>query len=63
MMAIGFGPQEGIILLVILILLFGASRLPELGKSLGKGIKEFRKASKALTEEDDEEEKKTEEKA
>jgi sec-independent protein translocase protein TatA len=50
-----FGPQEMIIVLVIVLLLFGAKRIPELGKSLGQGIKEFRKSTKALTEDDDEE--------
>ena len=34
-----------------LLLFFGPSKLPELGKSLGKGIQEFKKASKAITEE------------
>ena len=35
-------PTHLIILLVIILLLFGAKRLPELGRSLGQGIKEFR---------------------
>lgn len=39
----GFGAPELIIILIILLLLFGATRLPQLGASLGKGIKEFRK--------------------
>jgi sec-independent protein translocase protein TatA len=36
------GAQELIIVLVIVILIFGASRIPQLGGALGKGIKEFR---------------------
>lgn len=48
------GP-EIIILLVIILLLFGAKKLPELGKSLGLGIKEFKKTTKELTKGDDEE--------
>ncbi len=36
------GPTELIIILVILLLLFGAKRLPELGKSLGGGMREFK---------------------
>ncbi len=44
------GPTELIIILVILLLLFGASRLPQLGGSLGKGIKEFRKGVSTLEE-------------
>lgn len=39
----GFGAPELIIILIILLLLFGATRLPQLGASLGKGIKEFRR--------------------
>ncbi len=44
------GMGELIIVLVILLLLFGASRLPQLGGSLGKGIKEFRKGVSSLDE-------------
>ena len=50
-----FGTQELVIILVIVLLLFGAKRLPELGKSLGQGIKEFRKSSKTILEDEDEE--------
>jgi sec-independent protein translocase protein TatA len=45
---LGFG--ELLLIGVILLLFFGPSRLPELGKSLGKGIQEFKKASKELTD-------------
>lgn len=45
--------QELIILLVIILLLFGAKKLPELGKSLGQGIKEFKKSTKELAKDDD----------
>lgn len=47
-----FGPQEIIIILVIVLLLFGGRKIPELMKGLGKGMKEFKKAS---SEDDDEE--------
>ncbi|WP_163716176.1 twin-arginine translocase TatA/TatE family subunit [Mangrovibacterium lignilyticum] len=50
-----FGPQEIIIILVIVLLLFGGRKIPELMKGLGKGMKEFKKASS----EDDEDEKDT----
>ncbi|MBD3345319.1 MAG: twin-arginine translocase TatA/TatE family subunit [Chitinivibrionales bacterium] len=40
----GLGPQELIIILIILMLLFGAKKIPDLAKGLGKGIKEFKKA-------------------
>ena len=35
----------------VLLIFFGPSRLPDLGKSLGKGIQEFKKASRELTAE------------
>lgn len=49
------GMQELVIILVIVMLLFGAKKLPEIGKSLAQGIKEFKKTTKAITEDDDEE--------
>ena len=39
----GLGPIELVIILLVLVMLFGATRLADLGGSLGKGIKEFRK--------------------
>ena len=36
------GPEKIILLIIVLLLLFGAKRLPELGASLGKGIREFK---------------------
>jgi len=36
------GPLELIVILVVVLLLFGAKRLPELGRSLGSGMKEFK---------------------
>lgn len=43
-----FGMGELIVILLIILLLFGASRLPEIARSLGKSIKEFKKAGKEL---------------
>jgi len=40
------GPVELIIVLVIVLVIFGAGRLTEIGSALGKGIREFRKATK-----------------
>ncbi len=42
----GLGVWELIIVLVIILIIFGAGKLPEIGSSLGKGIKSFRKAIK-----------------
>jgi len=42
------GFQEMIVILIIALLVFGPKKLPELGKSLGKGIREFRKATNDL---------------
>ena len=42
----GMGPTELIVILVILVVLFGGSKLPGLAKGLGQSIKEFKKASK-----------------
>jgi sec-independent protein translocase protein TatA len=52
------GMNEAIIILIAIVLLFGGTKIPELMKGLGKGIKEFKNASKA----DDEEPKKESEK-
>jgi len=48
-----FGPQEIVIVLVIVLLLFGGKKIPELMKGLGSGIKEFKDASKGETKETD----------
>lgn len=40
------GPQEIIIILIIVLLLFGGKKIPELMKGLGKGMKEFKAATK-----------------
>jgi sec-independent protein translocase protein TatA len=41
----GLGWQELIIVLVIVVIIFGAGKLPEIGGALGKGIKEFKTQS------------------
>ena len=43
-----FGPTEMIFVMVILLLVFGAKRLPELGSGLGKGIREFKRSMSSL---------------
>ena len=44
------GLTEMLLIGVVLLLFFGPYRLPELGKSIGKGIQEFKKASKEITD-------------
>jgi sec-independent protein translocase protein TatA len=51
----GLGPPEIIIIFLVILLLFGGKKLPELAKGLGKGIKEFKHAQ---TEDEPEEKKK-----
>lgn len=46
----GFGVTELIIILVIVMVIFGAGKLPEIGAGLGKGIKNFKKATSDLDE-------------
>ncbi|BDU77574.1 Sec-independent protein translocase subunit TatA/TatB [Mesoterricola sediminis] len=43
------GLTEILLIGVALLIFFGPSKLPELGKSLGRGIQEFKKASKEIT--------------
>ena len=45
------GAPEIIIILFLVLLLFGAKKLPELAKGLGKGIKEFKKAKQDVSDE------------
>ncbi|NTV05174.1 MAG: twin-arginine translocase TatA/TatE family subunit [Chlorobiaceae bacterium] len=47
----GLGGQELILILLIILLLFGAKKLPELARGLGKGMKEFKKAQTEIEEE------------
>lgn len=59
MIPIAIGTPEIGIIAGVAILLFGVKKLPELGKSLAEGIHEFKKASKAVSEEDAADSKKT----
>jgi len=45
----GLGPTELIIIAIIVLLIFGAKRLPDIGKGLGGAIKEFRNVKKELS--------------
>jgi sec-independent protein translocase protein TatA len=55
------GPTELLILLAIILLLFGAKRIPELARGLGNGIREFRKGTRGEGDEVRDKEKKDEE--
>ena len=49
-----FGTLELVVILLIVLVLFGASKLPEIGRALGRAIKEFKKAGKEIEAETDE---------
>ena len=46
----GIGVPELILILIVGLIVFGPGKLPEAGRALGKGIREFKKASNALTQ-------------
>jgi sec-independent protein translocase protein TatA len=45
------GGGEIIVILAVVLILFGAKRIPELAKGMGQGIKEFKKATREVTDE------------
>lgn len=45
------GPAELIVILIVALVVFGPRKLPELGKSLGAGLREFRRSTQGLREE------------
>ncbi|MFN0203020.1 MAG: twin-arginine translocase TatA/TatE family subunit [Bacteroidia bacterium] len=45
------GPTEVILILVVILVFFGAKRIPELARGLGKGIREFKDASREIQNE------------
>jgi len=47
----GLGGWEIVLIFAVILLLFGAKKLPDLAKGLGTGIKEFKKATREVTEE------------
>ena len=53
-----FGPWQIVLIIVAILLLFGGRKIPELMKGLGKGMKEFKDATKGEDEKKDDEDKK-----
>ena len=51
------GPLELIVVLIIALVIFGPKRLPELGRSLGKGIREFRGSISGNSKDEDDDDK------
>jgi sec-independent protein translocase protein TatA len=52
-MGFGLGIPELIVIVFIIILIFGASRLPEIGRGIGKGIRNFKEATREGASRDD----------
>ena len=50
------GPWEIILILVVVLIIFGAGKLPQVGSALGKGIRSFKKGASGDEEEEEEEE-------
>lgn len=47
------GPTELILIILIIVIIFGAKKLPELGKSMGEGIKNFKKSITSRDKDED----------
>lgn len=47
----GIGGWEWVIIILVVVLLFGSKRIPDLARSLGQSIKEFKKGAREVTEE------------
>jgi len=58
----GIGIEELLVILLICLLVFGAAKLPDIGRALGKTIKEFKKSMKDIDSQEQEKEEKQEKK-
>ncbi len=62
-MPVNVGPMELIIVLVIALIVLGPKRLPEAGKAVGKGLREFKDSLSGVSQDDDDDEHDAEPKA
>jgi sec-independent protein translocase protein TatA len=53
------GPMELIIVLVIALIVLGPKKLPEVGRSVGKGMREFKDSLNGITDDDDDDDEET----
>jgi TatA/E family protein of Tat protein translocase len=56
------GPLEVVVIFAVILLVFGPSKLPQIGKAFGKGLREFKNASKEISSQldmDEDEEEQT----
>ena len=60
---LSMGPAEWLIVLVIILILFGASRIPDIARSLGRSVSEFKKGMREGQDEDEATKKKAGEEA
>jgi sec-independent protein translocase protein TatA len=51
-MPFGIGATEMLILVIVLLVVFGPKRLPEIGRSLGKGMRDFKTSVSAITDDE-----------
>jgi sec-independent protein translocase protein TatA len=56
-MPFNIGPMELVVVLIIALVVLGPKKLPEVGKSLGKGMREFKESLSNITDDDDEDAK------
>jgi sec-independent protein translocase protein TatA len=60
-LVMGLGPTEIMLILLVLVLLFGAKKLPELARGSGRALRIFKAETKGLLDDDEDDETKTEE--
>jgi sec-independent protein translocase protein TatA len=59
-MPFNIGPMELVVVLIIALVVLGPKKLPEVGKSLGKGMREFKESLTSMNEDDDDKTTKSE---